>query len=232
MALLWLAGCQFISQYALPPSAPTEMGLHWQECPSIKGSESAGFNWKEVEPCFGHAMPYWNDEEKANFGTLVSMENLRLTIGNDVYETMLSDRAFFQEKYTLFKNEKNIRSLSGTFTTFSPNRTLQNVGGKAVWEFSDGNTATIISDGADVRELYGIERAYRPYGINGKLIFIGEKDRKYFVVYNGHKVGPSFDKVMFAYCCEPVLWSVNFGQGRYLFWGLKNDKWVAVEISR
>lgn len=138
---------------------------------------------------------------------------------------------FPKEKYTLYKNDQAIQSLYGEFAAYSPNVSLQNIGGKAAWEFSDGNTATIIYDGSDVRHLYSLDKAYRPYGLDGKLIFIGQKGGRYFVVYDGWKVGPDFDEIVIAYCCEPVLWSVQYGQGKYVFWGSRDGQWYVVEIA-
>jgi hypothetical protein len=231
IAVFGWTGCNSIQHSNLNSVEPIDVGLSWQECPVTEGSATEGFDWKQAESCFGHPMPLWNDEEKVNFGIQTDMENLRLTIGDDIYETRINDNLFPKQKYTLYKNGNAVQSLSGEFFTFSPNRSLQNIGGKAVWEFSDGNTATVIYDGTDVRNLYDLDKAYSPYGIDGKLIFVGEKDSNYFIVYDGHKVGSNFDKVMIAYCCEPMLWSVQYGKGRYLFWSLKNEQWHITEIT-
>ena len=225
-AILGWTGCNSFQPSILNPVEPIVVGLSWQEC-----LVTEGFDWTQAETCFSHPMPLWNDEEKINFGIQIDLESFQLTIGNDVYETRVNDGLFPKQKYTLYKNQTPIQSLYGEFTTFSPNRSLQNIGGKAVWEFSDGNTATIIYDGLDVRSLYDLDKAYIPYGLNGKLIFIGEKDNKYFIVYDGQKVGNDFDKVMIAYCCEPMLWSVQYGQGKYLFWGSRSEHWYITEIA-
>lgn len=226
IAILGWTGCNSIRRVNLNSVEPSDVDLSWQECPDTKG-----FDWKEAETCFGHSMPLWNDEERVNFGSRIGMEDFRLTIGNDIYETRINDDLFPSEKYTLYKNGNTVQSLSGEFTSFSPNRSLQNIAGKAAWEFSDGNSATVIYDGEDVRSLYGLDRAYKPYGLDGKLIFVGEKDNKYFVVYDGQKVGMDFDKIMIAYCCEPLLWSVQYGKERYLFWGSRNEQRYITEIT-
>jgi len=225
-AILGWTGCNSIKPSKLNSVEPVDVGLSWQECPVTEG-----FNWTQAETCFSHPMPLWNDEEKINFGIQIDMESFQLAIGNDVYETRVNDDLFLKQKYTLYKNKNAIQSLSGEFTSFSPNRSLQNIGGKAVWEFSDGNTATIIYDGLDVRSLYDLDKAFSPYGLDGKLIFVGEKSNKYFIVYVGQKVRTDFDKVMIAYCCEPMLWSVQYGQEKYLFWGSRNEQWYIIEIT-
>lgn len=230
LALLGLAGCGAIPQAGLKALTPAEAGLTWQECPVTRGSIDQGFDLAEAQTCFGQSLPLWNEAEKANFATRVGMEALRLEIGSDVYETRLASDTFPIEKYTLFKNGVSLQSLSGQFTAFSPNIALQNIGGKAAWEFSDGNTATILYDGVDLRALYGLDRAYRPYGLDGKLIFVGEKEGQFFVVYAGNQVGAAFDRILIAYCCEPAMWSVQYGSGKYLFWGLRGEQWLMVGL--
>ena len=229
-----LSGCAPAPTPISPTSSlklakPEDVGLTWQEC-----AISQGFDWKQAETCFGHPRPLWDESERAHFGNRLDMEGFQLIIGQDVYRASLSGslfRSFGKEKYTLYKNGKVIQSLYGEFTAYSPNVFLQNVGGKAVWEFSDGKTATIIYDGLDVRQLYGIDKAYRPYGLDDRLIFIGQKDSKYFVVYDSWKIGPDFDEIAIAYCCEPVQWSVQYGQGKYLFWGSRDGQRYVVEIA-
>ena len=223
--VLGQASCTPLQSSGLKTANAEDVGLTWQEC-----AISQGFDWKQAETCFGHPMPLWGEREKANFGTHLG-ENLQLTIGQDIYQANPSGGLFFKEKYTLYRNGDAIQSLYGGFNAYSPNVSLQNVGGKAVWEFSDEETATIIYDGLDVRHLHSLDKAYRPYGLGDRLIFVGQKDGKYFVVYDGRKVGPDFAKIAIAYCCEPVLWSVQYGQGKYLFWGSRGGQWYVVEIA-
>lgn len=227
LAILGQASCASRQSLGLEIANPEDIGVTWQEC-----TISQGFDWQQAESCFGHSMPLWDESEKGNFRCrLDDMESLQLTIGQDIYRASLSGGLFPKEKYTLYKNDQAIQSLYGEFAAYSPNVSLQNIGGKAAWEFSDGNTATIIYDGSDVRQLYNLDKAYRPYGLDGKLIFIGQKGGRYFVVYDGWKVGPDFDEIVIAYCCEPVLWSVQYGQGKYVFWGSRDGQWYVVEIA-
>ncbi len=227
LAILGQASCASRQSLGLEIANPEDIGVTWQEC-----TISQGFDWQQAESCFFHSMPLWDESEKGNFRCrLDDMESLQLTIGQDIYRASLSGGLFPKEKYTLYKNDQAIQSLYGEFAAYSPNVSLQNIGGKAAWEFSDGNTATIIYDGSDVRQLYSLDKAYRPYGLDGKLIFIGQKGGRYFVVYDGWKVGPDFDEIVIAYCCEPVLWSVQYGQGKYVFWGSRDGQWYVVEIA-
>ncbi len=224
LAVLVQTRCTLSS--GLKAANPEDVGLTWQEC------VVTSFDWKEAETCFGHSMPLRDERERGNFADrLGDLESLQLKIGQDVYRAVPTGSIFAIQRYTLYRNDKVVRSLYGRFTAYSPNVSLQNVDGKAVWEFSDGETATIIYDSRDVRQFYRLDRAYRPYGLGGKLIFIGQKDDRYLVVYDGWKIGPDFERVYIAYCCEPVLWSVQFGQNKYLFWGDRGGQKYIVEVS-
>ena len=204
-----------------------EVGLVWQEC--LQSQEY--FDWKEVEGCFGHSMPLLSEAEKARYGERIDLDNFQLAIGQDIYRTDFNKGLFPTQRYTLYRNGRPVKTLRGEFGAHSPNISLQNLGGRAVWGFADRNQATIVYDGQDIRQLYGLDKAYRPYSLAGKLIFIGQKGDKYFVVYDGLRIGPDFDKVVIAYCCEVVLYSVHFGEGRYLFSGTRGGQHYLVEIT-
>ena len=47
---------------------------------------------------------------------------------------------------------------------------------------------------------------------------------------DGRKVGPGFEQVTIAYCCETMLYSVQFGQGRYQFRGTRAGVEYIVEV--
>ncbi len=213
----------------LPSSAePDDAGLVWHEC----ALSHALFDWKEAESCFGHPMPLLNDDEKANYGERIDDENLQLVVGQDVYRTEVKGSLLpMRQRYVLYRNEKPIATLRGEFGAHSPNISLQNVDGKSAWEFADEHIATIVYDGQDVRHLYGLDAAYRPYKLADKLVFIAQKDGRYFVVYNGFKIGPDFDQIVIAYCCESILYSVQSGQGKYLFNGSRGGQHYIVEIT-
>ncbi|MCP4537886.1 MAG: hypothetical protein GY832_12145 [Chloroflexi bacterium] len=213
---------------SLRSATPDEVGLTWQECPLIQ-EEHLDVNL--VQACFGHSVPLWGEDEKINLGERVDQENLHLVIGQDVYKADVKQGLFPTQRYALYENGEHIHTLRGVFGAHSPNISLQNVGGKAAWEFSDHNIAIIIYDGQDIRDLYGLDNAYRPYGLADKLIFVGQKDGKFFVMYDGLKVGPDFGEIVIAYCCETSLYSVQFGQGKYLFWGTRQGQHYLVEIT-
>jgi len=160
----------------------------------------------------------------------IDMQNFQLTISQDNYWT--DDQNWrFADRYTLYKNGWAVKSLFGRFVAHSPNISLQNIAGQAAWVFADEDTNPIIYAGQDLRQKYGIDKAYRPYSLNDKLIFIAQKGDKYFVVYNGRRATPEFDHVIVAYCCEGVLYSVQGGLGKYLFSANRNGQSYLVEIT-
>jgi hypothetical protein len=226
ISILGMSSCSLLQPAGLKTAEAAAVGLTWKECPLAQDDHP-----QDVETCFGHPVPLRTESERANFGTRVDMENLQLAIGKDVYQSKLAGSLFNLEMYSLYRNGDFIKTLYGEFTAYSPNLSLQAVEGKAAWEFSDGERATIIYNGVDLRDLYHIDKALRPYSLGDKLIFIGQKGSRYFVVYDGWKVGPDFDQIVIAYCCETSLWSVQAGQGRYLFWGSRDGQRYLVEIA-
>jgi hypothetical protein len=207
--------------------SPEEAGLLWQECPLTQ----LDFSDVRIRECFGHAWPSANGPDSAIFGQRVGMQRLQLEIGRDIYITDLDDSIIPIERYTLFKNGFRVKSLLGEFTAYSPNISLHNVGGLITWEFADYKRSTIIYDRQDVRRQYGLDNAYRPFSLAEKLVFIGEIDGKYFVVYDGIKVGPLYDLIYIAYCCEGVMYSVRGADGRYLFMGVRNRRHYLVVVA-
>ena len=214
---------------ALRSATPDAVGLTWREC-----ALSGGYDPQDARQCFDQSAPSWykDEREAGNFGKRLANDNFQLTIGADTYRTTSLDGLLpNQECHTLWRGETALKTLCGQFTSHSTNILLQNIDGKAAWEFADHRLDTVIYDGRDLRDRFQIDAAYRPYQLQNQLIFVGKKDGKYFVVYDGQRVGPDFDEIVIAYCCEPVLWSVQYGQGRYVFWGSRNGQQYVVEVS-
>jgi hypothetical protein len=105
-----------------------------------------------------------------------------------------------------------------------------NVGGRCVWEYAEPQHETLYYDDVSLVELFHLDAAYRPYGINGKLIFTAKENGKYHIVYDGKQLGPIFDEITVAYCCEPALYSIRYAQGQYWFWGVRENKHYIVAI--
>lgn len=161
-----------------------------------------------------------------------------MVIGHDQYTLQAVEGEYPGQKYTLYANSTPMFSLERVSGSFAPNVSLQNIAGKAVWEYAawdkipDGEKiATIVYDGHDLRDEYGLDAAYRPYKLATKLLFIGQVEDEYFVMYDGEKLGQPFDEILIAYCCEPAAYSVHMGDGHYLFWGRRGDALYVVDVA-
>lgn len=226
IAVLGWIGYEYLLPSPLLPKpirsvTPSEAGLDWQEC-QLPGTSVM----EEPVDCLDPSPPVLSETEKGNFGN----DTVQLTVGQDVYKAHANDIAVLTF-YDLYRNESRIKSLVGVGDTLWLHMFLQNIGGQVAWEIANENPATIIYDGKDVRHLYGLDKAHASYSLADKLIFVAQKGGKYFVMYDGQKVGPDFDQIIIAYCCETALYSVHFGQGRYQFRGTRGDKNYIVEIS-
>lgn len=223
-----LAGCAR-APASLPQVSPEEASLSWRECPRTA-------DWAALEACFGRPLPVPDETDKAKWGANTGHGH-RLEIGADVYETREASGLFWNT-YTLYKGGRAIATLRGVRDSFdgrSPDLSLTNIGGKAAWAFYDRvrDQATIVYDGQDVRRLYGLDRAIAPYEVGGRLIFLGSRAGRSFLVYDGRQVGPDSACVhlSLAFCCEGMLYNPRYGGGRYMFWGGQEGGAVCVEMA-
>ena len=213
--------------YAAGEISAETAGLRWRECAVQPDIEE----WRQVEACFGHPALAWDDADRAAAGERTA-HGWRLTIGADVYETReIATPIPNLSLYTLSANGRLQKLFLGRFTTYSPDLGLANLAGRAAWAFDDGRTATVVYGGVDQRSAHNIEAAYAPYALRDKLIFVARRDDKYFVVYDGQRLGPAYDHINIAYCCEPAATSAHGAHGRYTFWGERDGVRTVVEIS-
>ena len=204
-------------------------GLVWLEC---EVSYDQYQLWRVADKCFGFPLSSWQDEDRARLGENFKRNPFKLydtrnTINGDFYETDNEPGGL----YTLFRNGKIFAESVSGFTTYSPNRSLQNVGGKVVWELANPENPTIIFDGMDLRQEFNLDAAYLPYNINDNLIFVAKKDSKYYVMYGEEQIGPRFNNISIAYCCGPAGYSIQRVQGQYWFWGIRDSRYYLVMIS-
>ncbi|MGQ9684312.1 MAG: hypothetical protein ACUVX9_17415 [Anaerolineae bacterium] len=222
---LALAGCTRATP--LPAVAPEEVGLIWRECP-------ASDDWQQVEACFGERPPQPTEAEALRYGERLA-RGQRLRVGS---ETIVA-RAYpirlllpiLPDLYVLTRNGRPVVALWGHMETYEPSISLQVIAGQVTWEFADPYQATVIHGGRDLRSVYGLQAAYSPYELAGKLIFVGRRANRYLLIYDGRQVGPAFDHVTIAYCCEIMLYAPRGGEGRYRFWGERDASGYVVEVS-
>jgi hypothetical protein len=210
---------------------PEEVGLAWSEC-RLAVDFPDGLRQEAAEECFGRPAPSLTDEERRSRVTGPS-ERLELAVGADSYHV----ERVTESRYTLYLNDAELASLEGGMGAAFPNVALAVIDGRWAWEFLGWDftlgepVAAVLYDGGDLRQLYDLDAAYRPYSIDGRLIFIGRQDGRYFVVYDGQRIGTPFVRILIAHCCGLMPASVRFGDGRYVFWGLRDGQAVVVEIA-
>jgi hypothetical protein len=72
----------------------------------------------------------------------------------------------------------------------------------------------------------------QPYQLGDKLVAIGKIGVKYFLMVDGRRVGPVFDDIMIDDSSnESAPFSVDYGQGRYVFRGVRHGAYYLVELS-
>ena len=211
----------------VPAVVPAEQvlggsGLLWRACdPSV--------DLQQAEACLGRPLPALDDAEEARFGTRTD-RGLVLQDGEDAYEVRSGEFGPLLWS-TLYRNGRPLRTIWDGTPFHPPDISLQLIDGKVAWEFYGERVQTVIYDGRDLRSQYDLDAAYRPYELDGKLVFVGKKEDAYVVMYDGEQVGPSFYEVIMAYCCETSLYAPRFGEERYVFWGERGDGYHLVEIA-
>jgi len=212
-----------------------DLGLLWREC------ELPRPNNENPEECLGVTMTKRDENDPFPFGeTFTPLNGLtrgfRLTIGSDIFEALHQpspDGGYSDANgiltYSLFKNGELQISKATTMGGYDPNAGLLNINGKYAWEFANPKQPTIIYDGVDIRQEYGLEAAYRPYVIGDKMIFVARNDGKMYVIADEQQIGPEFDKISNGYCCEttPIIRS----RGQYWFWATNEGRSFVVVIT-
>jgi hypothetical protein len=71
----------------------------------------------------------------------------------------------------------------------------------------------------------------QPYEIDGKQIYVAKMGVKYFIMFDGHKIGPTFNAVQLGYSYGEPVFNVDHGQNSYVFRGVRNGNYYLVEIT-
>ena len=201
-----------------------DTSLTWREC-----AMTGDFQAQQINTCFGSIdLP-----PTPTPAPDLPPGEMRLKIGSDTYRTTLFKSDYFAEKqcFNLHKNTVLLTTLCGKTAGFNPSYSLQAIGNKSAWEFIDGSKGYVIYEGKDMAQTLNLDSAFRPFELDDKLIFIGKKADRYVVVYNQQVIGPEFDLIHIAHCCESAAWSVRHGIDKYWFWAKRNGQNYVIEIS-
>jgi hypothetical protein len=232
-----------VGQAAIAPPAPTPLptivpseealgtsGLLWREC------ALPDLDWRQAEACLGYTRAEL--VESGITGTRMPNGEWVLQVEGAVdgveysalYETRTWER-FGLLSASLYKDGRRVHTFYDRASGFAPHFSLRLVDDRVAWAFSGERAHTIAYGGRDLRMQYGLDGAYSPAEIAGKLIFVGVKDDVAFVVYDGERIGPSFDEIITAHCCEIGLYAPFAAEGRYGFWGERGGRTWVVEIA-
>ena len=215
----------------IPTVISMEQGITWTECiiPAFDRDHSAP-NYTFAQHCLNIERPVFDDHDRSIMGERIEGSNgsdLKQVIGNDVY-LVKHDSTYGCCDYQLLKNGNVLLALDAPFISFDPNRHLWNFGGRLVWELIT-EPPTIIVDGVDFNQKYGLESVFHPYLIQDKLIYIAKKSGKYQIMYDEKTIGPVFDEIYIKYCCSST--QVEYGGGRYQFFGKRGETYSVVVIQ-
>ena len=209
-----------------PDERVLESGLRWRECrvPSL--------DWREGEACLGYSRSALVESGTAGTGTENGGLLLRVdgVAGDIVYETRVWER-FGLLSASLYENGHRMHTFFDRASGFPPGLSLQLVDGKVAWAFAGERVQTIAFDGRDLRARHHLDSAYAPYELGGKLAFVGERDGTSFLVYDGDRTGPLFDRIVTAHCCEIGLYAPLGDGERYVFWGEQEGSFWVVEVT-
>lgn len=214
-----------------PTAIVLENGLTWSECIVPNRMYSMETADKEfLDSCI--KSPDGNEYDRKWVAEHILGQDLfydlRITIGNDVFETE-HYRTDTCCNYKLMKNGEVIVELHSTFAmTHDPNRHFWNIEGVLVWELA-GVPPFIVVNGENFNDKYQLEGSFFPYEIRGKLIYIAKKNGTYHIVYNNKVVGPEFDDIQITY--GGSMASVYYGSGQYWFLGRRDGTKYVVSIQ-
>jgi hypothetical protein len=218
----------------LPTVEPAEQvlasGLRWREC------RVSSLDWRQAEACLG----YTHGDLKESDGAGVRLENgewrLRVDgVAKDVaYSTLYETRTvewLGLLSASLYRDGRRVHTFIDRASGFSPHLSLRLVGDQVAWAFSGERVHTVAYGGRDLRVQYDLDAVYAPYELDGKLIVIGKRDGLAYVLYDDERIGPSFENIITAYCCEAGLYAPFAGEGWYGFWGERDGGQWVVEIA-
>jgi hypothetical protein len=84
----------------------------------------------------------------------------------------------------------------------------------------------------DIVDATDYDTAFAPNGIHGKLVYFAKKDGQEFLVFNGKKVGDTYDYAFNQYCCWDGPKIQIVGNGQLIdFFAVKNGGWYHVQAG-
>lgn len=205
----------------LATSTVAATGLEWRECLAPVGvSEDCGEPFALASP--DPALPVaWLDHNASDLRLKTAGRDRRV-IRWPAWTGCYSVIGVTRSPWTLCGGDNELR--------WATNIGIQSFHAGPAVVIRDGNLETVLWDGEDLRKTYGIDAAYEPADLGGRLLFIGRRSSRYFVVYDGKRVGPDFEAMQLGTCCEAALRRPRADGESYRFYGSRQGREVQVVI--
>jgi len=144
--------------------------------------------------------------------------------------------------YSVFKNNKEIFSHKMYFGTESTIIDASIVSNSPAFTFYDPINVTnennpiitnnIWYNNETVNEKYSVESSSYLFAYKNKTGFVGEKDGKKFVFFNGQKISENFDEIRTTSCCAIFSYPIELDKNGIMFFLAKRgEKYFFVEIN-
>ena len=144
--------------------------------------------------------------------------------------------------YSVFKNNKEIFSHKMYFGTESTIIDASIVSNSPAFTFydpiniTDENNPIITNNiwynNETINEKYEVDSSSYLFSYKNKTGFVGEKDGKKFVFFNGQKISENFDEIRTTSCCAIFFYPIELDKNGIMFFLAKRgEKYFFVEIN-
>lgn len=171
------------------------------------------------------------------------VENSAKQIGADYFYVLRKRLEKSVEEYSIYKNNEKVYGFSSVFVTYDPLVSVRVIENKYTVEYVEnsyeqaGNNFSvnkrIWQDGVgEIAKKYGMQNVIVPYEVGGKMVFLAEKNDRWFVMYDGERILEEFERIDFGYCCEPAVYMPRaFNYRYYVFFATQDAKQMLVEVD-
>jgi len=93
-------------------------------------------------------------------------------------------------------------------------------------------TGNIWYNNETINEKFAVEASSYLFSYQDKIGFVGEKDGKKFLFFNGQKISQDFDEIRTNSCCATFAYPIELDENGILFFlAKKGEKYFFVEIN-
>ena len=162
------------------------------------------------------------------------------TDGNNIYTIGAIDN---DNTFSIMKNDKNIFSHKMFFGADGPVMSASTVLNLPSFSFRDLiewkneneipiTTSNIWYNNETINEKYSVEASSYLFSYKDKIGFIGKKDGKFYIFFNGKKISGGFDEIRTEACCAILAYPIEIYENGILFLlARKGEKYFFVETN-